>query len=142
MLPLTKTRKEGYICVAQNSLCLVYLPQEINETLSVETVTDTSIHPKIASNEILITSIVCITSENASLSLEKPAIIELAKIIELSDKEANNKVIPLCANSESSEWKELGSECNYKVLIDRISLQVTHFSLYAVISLIHRRQSE
>ena len=132
--PLTKASKDGYKCKAQNSLCLVYLPQEINEKLSVEPVTDTSIHPRIASNEILITPVVRITSDNMSLWLEKPAVIELAKTIELSDKEANNKVIPLCANSESSEWKELGSECNCKVLKDHISFQVTHFSLYAVIS--------
>ena len=133
--PLTKATKDGYKCKAQTSPCLVYLPQEINEKLSIETVTDTSIHPKIASNEILITPVVRIISDNTSLSLEKPAVIELAKTIELSDKEANNKVIPLCANSESSEWKELGSDCNCKALKDRISFQVTHFSLYyAVLS--------
>ena len=132
--PLTKAPKEGYKCKTQNSLCLVYLPQEINKKLSLETVTDTSIHPKITSNEILITPVVRMTSDNTSLSLEKPAVIELAKTIELSDKEANNKVIPLCANSESSEWKELGSECNCKMLKDRVSFHVTHFSLYAVIS--------
>lgn len=96
--------------------------------------TDTSFHPKTASYGILITPVVCIICENASFSLEKPAIIELAKTIELSDKEANNKVIPLCANSESSEWKELGSKCNCKVLNDRISFQLTYFSLFAVIS--------
>ena len=134
MPALTEAPKEGYLCVAKNPLCLVYLPQEINEKLSIETVTDTSIHPKIASYEIIITPVVLIISDNNSLSLEKPAIIELAKTIELSDKEANNKVIPLCANSESLEWKELGSECNPTVLKDRISFQVTHFSLYAIIS--------
>ena len=136
MLPLTNNiiLKGGYVCVAQTLLCLVYLPQEIKEKLSVKTVTDTSIHPQISSYEILITPIVRITCGNARLLLEKPAIIELVKTVELSDKEANNKVIPLCANSESSEWKELGSECNYIVLKDRISFQVTHFSLYAVIS--------
>ena len=132
--PLAKAPKEDYKCITETSLCLVYLPQEINKKLSIEIVTDTSIHPKIASYEILITPVVRITSDNTSLSLEKPAVIELAKTIELSDKESNNKVISLCANSESSEWKELGSECNCKVLKDRISFQVTHFSLYAVIS--------
>ena len=134
MKSLTAVHKEGYACIAQNSLCLVYLPQEIKETLLTETVTDTSIYPRIASNEIKITPVVRITSKNTSLLLKKPAIIELVKSIELSDKEANNKVLPLCANSESSEWKELGSECNCKVLYDRISFQVPHFSLFAVIS--------
>ena len=133
-LPLAKLPKEGYVCVAESLFCQVYLPQEINEKLSIKTVTNTSIHSKIASYEILITHVVHITSDNKSLSLEKPAIIELAKTIELSDKEANNKVIPLRANSESSEWKELGSECNCTVLKDCISFQVTHFSLYTVIS--------
>ena len=134
VLPLPEVPKEGYICVAQSSLCRVYLPQGINENLSLETLADTNLHPKLASNEIQITPVVRITSDSPSLSLEKPAIIELLKTIQLSDKEANNKVIPLYANSQSLEWKEVGSECNCKVLNDRISLEVTHFSLYAVIS--------
>ena len=134
MLPLPEIPKEGYTCVAQSSLCRVYLPQGINENLSLEILADTNLHPKLASNEIQITPVVCITCDNPSLSLEKPAIIELVKTIQLSDKEANNKVIPLYANSQSSQWKEVGSECNCNVLNDRISLEVTHFSLYAVIS--------
>lgn len=90
-------------------------------------------HPsKIASYEILITPVACITSDNTSLSLEKSAIIELAKTIELSDKEANNKVILLCANSGSLEWRELGSECNCKILKDRISFEVTQYGHYTV----------
>ena len=132
---LTEAPKEDYICVAKNPFCLVYLPQEVNEKLSIETITDKSLYPHIASNEIIITPVVRITPDNASLSVEKPAIIELAKAIELSDKEANNKVIPLCNNSKSSKWIELiGSQCNCKVLNDRTSFQVTHFSLYTVIS--------
>ena len=134
MLPLPEIPKEGYTCVAQSSLCQVYLPQGINENLSLEILTDTNLHTKLASNEIQITPVVRITCNNPSLSLEKPAIIEVVKTIELSDKEANNKVIPLYANSQSSEWKEVGSECNCNVLNDRILLEVTHFSLYAVIS--------
>ena len=87
MLPLTELPKEDYVCVAQNSLCLVYLPQQVNEKLSIETVTDERLYPRIASNEIIITPVVRITPDNASLVLEKPAIIELAKTIELSEKE-------------------------------------------------------
>ena len=88
MLPLPEIPKEGYTCVVQSS---VYLPQGINENLSLEILTDTNLHPKLASNEIQITPVVRITCNNPSLSLEKPAIIELVKTIELSDKEANNK---------------------------------------------------
>ena len=132
MQPLAR---DGYVCAARNSLCLVYLPQEINKKLSVETVSDTSIHSSIASYEMLITPAVRINADNPNLSFKKPAIIEFAKNIELSEKDqANNMVIPLCADSESSEWKELGSESNCTVKSDRISFEVTHFSLYAVIS--------
>ena len=123
--------KEGYVCKAQNSVCLLYLPQEISKTVLIETITDTSVRPKLASYEILITPIVRISCEKSS-SLEKPAIIELVKTLQLADEETNNKVIPLCASSDSSEWRESGSEC--RVLKNHISFQVTHFSLYAVIS--------
>ena len=135
-LLLPELPKEGYVCVAQSSDCLVYLPQEINEILSIETVNDSSIHPKIASNEIKITPVVRITSEsdNSNLSLEMPAVIELVKTIELSHQERDNKVTGFYANSESAEWKELGPESNCRIFKDRVSLVVTHFSLYTVIS--------
>ena len=122
------------MCSAQNSFCLVYLPQEINDKLTIETVTDADMLPKIASYEILITPIVRIVSESMNLSSDKPAIIELVKTIELSDNEFKNKVIPLYSNLNSSEWKELVSESNCKVLNDRISFEVTHLSHFAVIS--------
>lgn len=134
MIPLHEISKEGYVCVAQKSFCLVYLPQDVNENLSVEAANDARAYPDIAGNEIIIAPILCITSENADLLLKKPAIIELVKSVELSDKEASNTIVPLYAKSDFSQWKELGSNCHCKVFKDRISFQVTHFCLYTVIS--------
>ena len=131
MIPISK---KNYVCVAQSSNCLVYLSKDVNQKFSIETVTDTNIHPKIASNELELTPVVCITPENMMVSLDKPAIIELIKNVELSEKEAKNETIPLCADSETSEWRELGSECNCKVHEDRISFEISHFSLCTVIS--------
>ena len=131
MMPISK---ENYVCVAQSSNCLVYLSKDVNQKFSIETVTDTNIHPKIASNEIELTPIVRITPDNTTVSLNKPAIIELLKNVELSKMEAKNETIPLCAETETSEWRELGSEYNCKVHKDRISFEVTHFSFYTVIS--------
>ena len=131
MIPISK---ENYVCAAQSSNCLVYLSKDVNQKLSIKTVTDTNIHPKIASNEIELSPIVCITPDNTTVSLNKPAIIELLKNIELSEKDTKNEIIPLCAETETSEWRELGLECNCKVHKDRISFEVMHFSLYAVIS--------
>ena len=132
MQPLAK---DGYVCAARSSLCLVYLPQEINEKLSIETVSDTSIHLSIASFEILITPAARISADNPNLLLKKPAIIEFVKSIELSENDqTDNTVLPLRADSESSGWKELESDCNCRVQSDRISFEVTQFSLFAVIS--------
>jgi hypothetical protein len=132
MIPISK---ENYVCVAQASNCLVYLSNEdVNRKFSIKTVTDANIHYKIASNEIELTPVVRITPDNKMLSQEKPAIIELLKNIKLSEKESKNETIPLWADSETSEWGELGSECDCKVHEDRISFKITHFSLFAVIS--------
>ena len=132
MIPIPK---ENYVCVAQSSNCLVYLSKDVNQKLSIETVIDTNIHSKIASNEFELTPVVRITPDNTTaVSLNKPAIIELLKNIELSEKEAKNETIPLCAESETSELRELGPECNCQVHKDRISFEVAHFSLYTVIS--------
>lgn len=131
---MTPIPKENYVCVAQSPNCLVYLSKDINSNISIETVADASVHSKIASNEIELTPVVHITPDNMKASLEKPAIIELLKNVELSDKGARNEIIPVCADSESSEWRDLGPECNCQVLKDRISFEVTHFSLYVVIS--------
>ena len=131
MIPIPK---ENYLCVAQSSNCLVYLSKDVNQKLSIKTVTNANIHSKIASNELELTPVVRITPSNTMVSLDKPAIIELLKNIELSEKEAKNETIPLCADSETSGWRELGPECNCQVHEDRISFEVTHFRLYTIIS--------
>ena len=87
MIPIFK---ENYVCVEQSFNCLVYLSKDVNQKFSIVTVTDTNIHPKIASNEIVqieLTPIVRITPDNMTVSLNKPAITELLKNIELSEKE-------------------------------------------------------
>jgi hypothetical protein len=131
MMPIYK---QNYLCVAQSSNCLVYVSKDVTYNFSIETINDANVNFKIASNEIELTPVVRITPSNKMVSLEKPAIIELLKNVELSEKDAKNETIPLCASSDTSEWRELGLECNCKVHEDRISFEVTHFSLYAVIS--------
>ena len=95
--------KEDYVCLAQNSLCLVYLPQEVNEKILIETVTNERLYPCIASNEIIITPVVSITPDNKSLSLEEPAIIELAKTIGLLDIERKKMKLFLCLQIQKSQ---------------------------------------
>ena len=119
--------------MAHNLVCLIYLPWETTKKFQVESVLDSYYHPNKASNEIQITPVVHITSD-VYLSTEKPAIIEIMKVVELSEKETRNNVIALYAGSKSEEWKELGPESNCKVFKDRIMFEVTHFSLFAVIS--------
>ena len=135
--------KEGYVCAARNLVCFVYLPEEgTRKLISVDTIDDTvtNVYPKTACNEILITPVVCVTCTNANLSSGKPAIIELLKTVELSDKEENNETIPLFTGSDTRDnptWSELGTESNCEVLQDRISFKVRHrlsSSIFAVVS--------
>ena len=116
----------------KNSVCQIYLPQGTNKIISVETVTD--FHPKTACNEIIISPVVHIVSDHKHLPGEKPAIIELTKTIELSEKEEKNSAIPMYSSSKLTEWKELGSESNCQVLKHHITFEVTDFSYFAVIS--------
>lgn len=132
--PNPEILKNSYTCVANNLVCLIYLPWETSNKFYVESILDSYYHPNKASNEIQITPVVHITS-GVFLSAEKTAIIEIMKTVELSEKEMQkNSIIALCASSKSAEWKELGSESNCRVLKDRVMFEVTHFSLFTVIS--------
>ena len=110
-----------------------YIP---SEKISVKTITDTNLHPKLRANEIAVAPVVCINPHGMSFNPYKPAVIELTKTIELDPKE-EIKFIPLISNTKSSvplKWEELefGSGC--KVFDDRILFQSTHFSLFTVIA--------
>ena len=132
--PLFEVPKNGYTCVVRNFLCLLYLPQGMNEAISIETITDADLYPKIASNEIQVTPVVRITSDTVNLSSEQPAIIELLHTVKLSENETNHELIPLYTSTASPKWKELGAKSGCELLEDRITFKVTHFSLYTVIS--------
>ena len=125
--------KEGYSCVAKSSLCAFYLPKGYMGTVYVENVT---LDPKPRANEVVIAPVVRVTSHRLTISEKKPAIIELMKIVDVSDT-SQNELVPLLSNSVPSknlQWKELDTNSHCEVLNDRIRFQVTQLGFFTALT--------
>ena len=124
--------KEGYTCITQTSSCLIYASRGFTQKLTVETIPDPQLHPKLQANEILLTPVVCIRSQEAMCSVN-PAIVELMKTLEPSLQNPRCELVPLYSLSHPLEWKKLPSHGS-KMLEDRVTFKITHFGYFAVIA--------
>ena len=132
MLPELSS-KEGYTCAAQSSSCLVYVSRGFTQEVSIETIIEPQLNPKLQANEINLTPVVCILPHEIAFSATKPAIIELMKTIEPSCQNPNHELVPLYNLSNPFEWKKLASH-NYEMLEDRVMFKTTHFGYFTMIA--------
>ena len=99
------------------------------------TACDIQLHPKLNANEVLLTQVVCISPCDAAFTPNMSAIIELMKIIKVTD--AKQQLALLFCNSStivSQEWKDLKPHLhNCEVLGDRILFTTNFFGYFAVI---------
>ena len=128
-LALLEIPKEGYNCVAHHSFCLVYLPTNKMMEVVVEGISNLDARSEMPTNEIFVTPIVHLTPSRATFTSQKPAIIEVKKILQLDNNSA--KVIQYFSSYyplKHPQWKEMES-CT--VLNDRIVFKTCHFGLFA-----------
>ena len=130
---LPQNPKEGYSCAACNSVCVVYLPEDCFQNLSVNTL-DSIHNPQLCANEILLTPLVCISPHGLAFSADKPAIIELIRTVELTNQHCNPTLVPLFNNSMPPEWKDLEFSSGCEMLDDRVVFKTTHFSYFTVVA--------
>ena len=126
--------REGYICAAQTSICIVQIPSNKPISVVVDSVDDETLHPKLHAKEFLLTPIVRISSDTNVFSPDKQAVVEIFKTTELRDSE--NNPIPMFSNTHPSQppqWRDLNPD-DFEVLPDRIVFNTTHFSLFTVIA--------
>ena len=126
--------REGYICAARNSICIVQTPSDIPISVIIDSVDDVTFHPKLHAREFLLTPIVRISSDTNEFCPNKQAVVELLKTIELQDCE--NNPIPMFSDTRPSQpprWRDLNPD-DFEVLQDRIVFNTTHFSLFTVIA--------
>ena len=116
-------------------LCLVYLPDTVPPiNVDIQSHSDNTVHPKMSSNEILLTPVVSITLHSQMLTMDKPVVIELMKTAEV-DAVGDNKIVPMFSDTDDSippNWEDLHEEC--EVLGDRFRFKTTHFTYFAVIA--------
>ena len=132
MLPELSS-KEDYTCVAQSSSCLVYVSRGFTQELSIETIIESQLHPKLQANEIKLTPVVCILPQEIAFSATKPAIIELMKTVEPSQQNPDHELVPLYSLTNPFEWKKLASH-DCKMLEDRVVFKTTHFGYFTTIT--------
>ena len=124
------------MCVARSEVCRVYLPNTsqviTNYNIDIQCVSDVTVHPKTTANEIVITPVICITSDSQKFNDDKPAIIELKKTAQLIDHNRKSNIVPLYSNTDHPNWTELGEEC--EMIEGQIRFKTTHFNNFVVIA--------
>ena len=133
-LSLPIMENENYVCVANSSLFALYLPKCKDAVIMHAENVKLDLKPR--ANEIVITPVVHITSEALTISRDKPAIVELMKIIELSEKQKNELVILFSSGIpvNRQDWKELGVENHCELLTDRIRFQAMQLGFFTAIA--------
>ena len=132
------TLPKGYTQVASGSLCQVYLPEECGESVHIEIVKDLSLHPQVHSNELLITPVVRITPHGMMFPMDKPAIVALSHCAR-PRSQGQEEMVPLCSDTglyEPPTWTRLESDHRCEVFHDCVTFSTTHFSLFAVVSVL------
>ena len=128
---------EGYTEACQGTLCQIYLPEGCRKDVRFEIVKDISLHPKLRHNEFLMTPVVRITPHGLAFDLNEPAIVVLSHCMKLSGG-IQQLVQPLCSSTvlyEPPNWMRIdGDKC--EVFNDCVMFHTTHFSLFAVISVL------
>ena len=127
--------REGYICAAQNSICIIQIPSDRTINVVINSVDDETLHPKLHAKEFLLTPVVHVSSDTNVFSSDKQAVVELLKTIELHDHSKNNP-IPMFSNTHPSQpprWRDLNPD-DFEVLQDRIVFNTTQFCLFTVIA--------
>ena len=102
--------------------------------VDIQSISDNTVYPKTTANEILLTPVVSITSQDQTLAIDKPVVIELKKTAEV-DAVRDNNIVPIFSDTDDSippNWEDLHEEC--EVFDDRFRFKTTHFTYFAVIA--------
>ena len=127
---LIEKPKKCYQCVAHNSVCQVYIPDDEHiNNITIQTVDNPTFSRKISQNEIVLTPVVCISPNNITFSSEKPAVIEVLTTVHLA--EYNHQFLSLFNTGKSQDWKEL-KDC--EMLSDRIVFKTTCFGFFTAVA--------
>ena len=129
---------QGYTEVSGSHtvLCQVYLPPgSTSGSVLVEEVKDLSLHPQLASNELLVTPVVRVSPHGLKFRADQPAIVVLPHCTRPSGGTAE-EVVVLCSNTgpcELPQWRRV-CEGMCDMFESSVKFSTTHFSLFAVIS--------
>ena len=131
---LPQMEDENYVCVVSSSLFAVYLPKG-KETVTVHA-ENVKLDLKLQANEIAIAPVVHVTPAALTIGRDEPAIVELKKIIEISEKQ-ENEVVVLFSRAIPvyfQEWEELGTGSHCELLNDCIRFRVMQLGFFTAIA--------
>lgn len=137
----------GYSSAIKTDLCQVYLPEGCADQVCIELVKDLSLYPKVESNELLITPVVQISPHGRKFCPHQPAIVVLphcAKPEYDGDDDGHapklkQRLVPVYSDSvlnQPAAWCRSDCEHSCKIFQDHVMFTTTHFSLFAVLSIL------
>ena len=136
---------QGYkeVSTSCDSLCQLYLPADTSTPIHIEEVKDLSLHPQLASNELLITPVVQISPHGMKFHKDKLAIVLLCHCTRPSGV-VGEEITVLCSDTgpcQLQRWKRL-SERTCEMFRSCVKFSTSHFSLFAVISTLPYHSTE
>ena len=121
----------------------MYLPGDCKDEVSVEIVKDLCLYPTVQPNELLITPVVHIAPHGRKFSTEEPAIVILPHCTKPNGcngyESTTQELTPVYSDSGLSQppvWGKLDGDCDCETFHDCVLFKTTHFSLFAVISVL------
>lgn len=108
---------------------MLYAPEGFSEEISIETIVDPQLHPKLQANEIKLTPVIRILPQQ----IADEVIIELMKTIEPNRENTKIELVPLYSLSHPLEWKKLPSH-DCEMFEDRVTFKTDQFGYFTVIA--------
>ena len=108
---------------------MVYASKGFSEEISIDTIAEPRLLPKLQANEIGLTPVIRILPQQVADTV----IIELMKTVEPNHQNPKHELVPLYSLSHPFEWKKLPSH-GCEMLEDRVVFKTTHFGYLTVIA--------
>ena len=118
------------------NLCQVFLPPGTPDCVEVKEVRDLSLHPKLPTNQLLITAVVQVSPHGMTFSQDKPAILVLPHCTR-PNPHCTEDIVVLCSETthyQRPQWKQMSEKVGCDLYEECVAFSTTHFSLFTVAS--------
>ena len=129
---------QDYKKSGSHQLCQLYLPRSASKAqVQIAEVKDLSLHPQLASNQLLLTPVVRISPHGLRFEEDEPALVVLCHC-RMPGGVEGEEVAVFCSDTgprQLPQWSKLrGEACTCTIFKTHVKFSTRHFSMFAVVS--------